>query len=174
MDGGADVHRGISAPKQPHDAHGDVVPSHCFRRGADVQAVGQYHIKNEAEGHAREHHQAELIVAGGVVPPEQGRDPRQQEEPAAIREDEPLVEGDAVIQRDMDDILRVFNGQVQPEEPDQIDQPVELEPQVRLEFFVQSICVHGFFSYIFDGKTLYFTTKRQLAQIQNVGYNKGE
>ena len=78
----------------------------------------------------REHHEAELVVAGGVEPPEQCRDARQQEEPAAVGKDEPLVEGDEVVQRAVDDIVRVGDGEVQPEEPDEVDHPVQLIPQV--------------------------------------------
>jgi hypothetical protein len=55
---------------------------------------------------------------------------RQQEEPAAVGKDEPLVEGDEIVQRAVDDIFRVGDGEVQPEEPDEVEHPVQLIPQV--------------------------------------------
>ena len=57
VDGRADIDRGIRLPEELHDLHRDVVAADGLRRGADVQTVGQYHIENEAEGHAGEHHQ---------------------------------------------------------------------------------------------------------------------
>lgn len=106
VDGGADVHRGVGLPDELHQGHGDVAAAHLLRHGADIEAVGQHHIDDEAEGHAREHHETELVVAGGVEPPQQRRDPGQQEKPAAVGEDEPLVEGDEVVQRAADDVFR--------------------------------------------------------------------
>ena len=143
MDGGAHVHRGIRAPQQLHDAHGDVGAAHCLRRGADVQTVGQEHVDDKAEGHAREHHQAELIIACGVAPPQQRRDPRQQQEPAAVREHEPLVEGDHVVEGAVDDVFGGLDGQVQPEEPDEVDHPVQLEPEMRAALRPQLFELHG-------------------------------
>ena len=147
MDRGADIDRGICFPNELHQGHGKILPADGFRRGADVKAVGQYHINNETERHAREHHQAELVIAGGVVPPQQGRDRRQQHEPTAIRKNEPLVEGDEVIHRGVDDVFGGRDGQIQPEEPDEVDHPVSLIPQVRLEPRAQRLCVHILFSY---------------------------
>lgn len=110
VDGGADIDRGICFPDELHQGHGKILPADGFRRGSDVKAVGQYHINNEAERHAREHHQAELVITGSVEPPQQGRDRRQQHEPAAIRKNEPLVEGDEVIHRGVDDVFGVGYG----------------------------------------------------------------
>ena len=144
VDGRADIDRGIRLPEELHDLHRDVVAADGLRRGADVQTVGQYHIKNEAEGHAGEHHQAELVVAFRVVPPEQRCDRRQQQKPAAIRENEPLIEGDEVVNGAVDDVLRVGDGQVQPEKPDQIHHPICLKPQMRLQAGAQRACIHVF------------------------------
>ena len=52
VDGGADVHRSVGFPDELHQSHGDVAAAHFFHRGADVEAVGQHHIEDEAEGHA--------------------------------------------------------------------------------------------------------------------------
>ena len=37
--------------------------------------------------------------------------------------------------------------EIQPEEPDEVDHPVSLIPQVGLEPYAQSLCVHILFSY---------------------------
>ena len=162
VDGGADVYRGVGFPDELHQGHGDVAAAHFFRRGADVEAVGQHHIEDEAEGHAREHHQTELIIAGGVEPPEQRRDARQQEEPAAVGKDEPLVEGDEIVQRAVDDIVRVGDGEVQPEEPDEVEHPVQLIPQVGPCARKRSF--HGDLL-VFYHTMIHFTTLVRLAQI---------
>ena len=130
VDGGADVVGGVRLPDQLHDVHGEVVPAHLLRGGAQIHPVGQDHVQDQAEGHPREHHQAELVVGPGIEPPQQPRHSRQQEKPAAVREDEPLVEGDQVVDRAVDDVGGVGDGPVQRKEPDQIDHPVELEPQM--------------------------------------------
>ena len=164
VDGRADVDRGVCAPQQLQDAHGNVAAPDCFCCGADVQAVGQHHVDDQTEGHARKHAQAELVVAGGVVPPQQRRDPRQQQKPAAIGEHEPLVERDAVIQRAVDDVFRVFDRKVQPEEPDEVDHPVQLEPQVRFAAAAQLGQIHSKSPIFYNEMTHYYSTFRPLAQ----------
>ena len=144
VDGRADVDRGVRAPQQLHDAHGNVAAPDCFCCGTDVQAVGQHHVDDQTEGHARKHAQAELVVAFRVVPPEQRCDHCQQQKPAAIRENEPLIEGDEVVNGAVDDVLRVGDGQVQPEKPDQIHHPICLKPQMRLQAGAQRACIHVF------------------------------
>ena len=57
------------------------------------------------------------------------------------------VERDEVIHRGVDDVFGVSDGQIQPEEPDEVDHPVSLIPQVGLEPHAQSLCVHILFSY---------------------------
>ena len=59
------------------------------------------------------------------------RYPRQQQKPAAIGEHEPLVEWDQIVQRAVQDIFGGSDGEIQPEEPDQVHPPVQLVPQVR-------------------------------------------
>ena len=143
MDGRAHIDRGVRPPDQLHDAHCNVAAAHRIHCGADIQTVGQQHVQDQAEGHAGKHGQAELIVALGVAPPQQGRHTSQQHKPAAIRKDEPLIEGDPVIKRGVDDIFGIFDGQIQPEEPDQIHHPVQLEPQVRTAPTPQLFGIHG-------------------------------
>src|SRR5699024_12726087 len=71
---------------------------------------------------------------------------RSQEKPAAVREDEPLVEGDQVVEGAVDDVGRVGDGPVQRKKPDQIDHPVELVPQVRPA--LQDLC-HSMLLYFY-------------------------
>ena len=131
MDGGTDVHGGVRFPQQLHDPQRRVIPAKGLHSGAQLQPVGQDHVHDQAEGHAGKHGQAKLIVAGGIAPPQCRRHPRQQQKPAAIGEHEPLVEGDQIVQRTVQDIFRGGNGEIQPEEPDQVHHPVQLVPQVR-------------------------------------------
>ena len=143
MDGRAHVHRCIRLPDQLQDAHGNVAALYIFCRGAQFQTVRQQHIEDQAEGHAREHGQAELIIALGVAPPQQRRHPGQQQKPAAIRKDEPLVEGDPVVDPAVDDVFGICDGKVQPEKPDEVHHPVQLKPQMRAALGPQLLAIHG-------------------------------
>ena len=143
VDGRADIDRGVRAPEHLHDRHGKVIPADGFGGRPDVQTIRQHHVNDQAEGHPGEHHQAELVVAFRVVPPEQRCDRRQQQKPATIREDEPLIEGDEVVDGAVDDVLRVGDGQVQPEEPDEVHHPVQLKPQMRAALGPQLLAIHG-------------------------------
>ena len=67
----------------------------------------------------------------------------QQQKPAAIRKDEPLVEGDPVVDPAVDDVFGICDGKVQPEEPDEVHHPVQLKPQMRAALGPQLLAIHG-------------------------------
>ena len=65
----------------------------------------------------------------------------------------------------MDDIVRVGDGEVQPEEPDEVEHPVQLIPQVGPCAKKRSF--HGELL-VFYHTMIYFTTLGRLAQIDSM------
>ena len=59
-----------------------------------------------------------------------------------VEEFKPLVEGDQIVQRAVQDIFRGGDGEIQPKEPDQVHHPVQLVPQVRAAPAAQLVKFH--------------------------------
>ena len=96
MDGGADIGGGIQRPDAPHQKSGKVGSSNRLR--TKCHPVWKQEVEHQTQRYPRKQDAAQVKIMGAVPTQQNHHRPRNQAKPAQIGEDEPLAEGDDIIQ----------------------------------------------------------------------------